>query len=489
MFSQNKKQANERRLIEDMAAFSHDPYRFVLYAFFWGEGELADHEPDKWQIEILRAVGDGLLTIDQAIKIAVASGHGIGKSALVAWLILWALSTCPDTLGVVTANTDTQLRTKTWSNLAKWYRLCITRHWFRLTATAIYSADPAREKTWRIDAIPWSEHNPEAFAGLHNEGKRILLIFDEASTIADSIWEVAAGALTDKNTEIIWAAFGNPTRNSGMFREVIVGRHKQRWRRWQIDSRTCRVANAAYAQELIDDYGIDSDMVKIRVRGMFPSTSAKQFYSLDDLDAAFGKIIRPEQYDFAPKILTVDPAFEGDDAMEIGLRQGLLFRILRTIPKNDNDIHIANIIRQIEDEEGVDAVFIDGGYGTGIVSAGRTWGRNWQLVWFGGASNNPAHINKRMEMAAEAKLWLKNGGALPDDTELYEDILSIELIPRTDGKLQLESKKDIKKRIKRSPGKFDAWILSFAYPVVSKKMLTNYNNNMSNVISEYNPFA
>jgi hypothetical protein len=40
---------------------------------------------------------------------------------------------------------------------------------------------PAHEKTWRIDAIPWNEHNTEAFAGLHNQGKRILVVFDEAS--------------------------------------------------------------------------------------------------------------------------------------------------------------------------------------------------------------------------------------------------------------------------------------------------------------------
>jgi hypothetical protein len=103
----------------------------------------------------------------------------------------------------------------------------INRHWFTYTATALYSADPAHEKTWRVDMTAWSENNTEAFAGLHNKGKRLLLIFDEASAIPDLIWEVAEGALTDEQTEIIWACFGNPTRNSGRFACAIAGTHSR----------------------------------------------------------------------------------------------------------------------------------------------------------------------------------------------------------------------------------------------------------------------
>jgi hypothetical protein len=65
----------------------------------------------------------------------------------------------------------------------------------------------------------------------------------------------------------------------------------------------------------------------------------------------------------------------------IGLRQGLSFRILRTMAKNDNDILVANLLARLEDEEQADAVFVDGGYGTGIISAGRTMGRDWMIVW------------------------------------------------------------------------------------------------------------
>jgi len=477
----------EAELITDMAKMSKDPYKWVLYSFPWGSGDLLDETgPDEWQTEILQAVRDGLLTVNEAIQIAIASGHDIGKTALLCWLILWGLSTFEDTRIIVTANTETQLKTKTWPELKKWHRLCICGNWFKYNATSLHAVDDAHRETWRSDMIPWSEHNSEAFAGLHNKGKRIILVFDEASSIPDIIWEVSEGALVDADTQILWFAFGNPTQNSGRFKDCF-GRFKHRWITKQIDSRSAKISNKAKIQQWIDDYGIDSDFVKVRVRGMFPNMSAKQFYSQADVDAAFQKYLAPEQYNFAPIIITVDPAWEGDDCLEIGRRQGLAFRILRTIPKNDNDILIANTIAQIEDEEKADAVFIDAGYGTGIVSAGRTWGRTWHLVWFSGESTDPGMLNKRAQMANEAKKWLKEGGSIGDDSELYNDILCPETVPRTDGKVQLEDKKLIKKRIGRSPGKFDAWILSFAFPV-SKKMAGSLGQGVGRVISEYDLF-
>jgi hypothetical protein len=487
-----KEQTAEEMLIEDMAGFSQDPLGFVLYSFAWGKGELSDFVdgPDEWQRKELEEIGEQLragASVGCVIQRAIASGHGIGKSCLVSWLILWALATFEDTRGVVTANTENQLKTKTWSELAKWFRLFIARHWFCYTATAIFAADKSHEKTWRIDMVAWSERNTEAFAGLHNQGKRILIIFDEGSAIPDVIYEVSEGACSDKDTEILWFVYGNPTRNVGRFKELF---SSKRWVARQIDSRTARMTNKTIIEQQIEEYGIDSDFIKVRVRGMFPATSAKQFYSTPDIDAAFGRHLRPEQYNFAPKILTCDPAWEGDDELVIGLRQGLTFRILRVIPYNDNDIEVAGLLAQHEDDEKADAVFVDAGYGTGIVSAGRTWGRSWTLVWFGGKSTNPGCLNKRAEMALEAKKWLKAGGSIPDDKKMYNELATIETVPRSDGVIQLESKKDMKARKLPSPGRFDSWILSFAHPVIKKigghSPLDMQDNNHE---SEYDPLA
>ena len=179
-----------RELIEALAEYTHDPLAFVYFAFPWGEPDtpLANMKgPEPWQRELLASIRDGLKTPDQVIREATASGHGIGKSAATSWLILWAMATHEDTRGVVTANTETQLRTKTWPELIKWYQLFIGKELFSVTATSIFSLDKGHEKTWRIDAIPWSENNTEAFAGLHNRGNRILVLFDEASAIANPI--------------------------------------------------------------------------------------------------------------------------------------------------------------------------------------------------------------------------------------------------------------------------------------------------------------
>jgi hypothetical protein len=459
-------------------------------AYDWGHGELADYDgPRVWQAEMLAEIRDHLqnpATRHQPLMVARASGHGIGKSAGIGMVVNWALSTCEDTKVVITANTDTQLRTKTAPEVGKWQRLAITSHWLDVQATSVAARDKDHAKTWRADFVPWSEHNTEAFAGLHNKGKRIVLIFDEASAIADKVWEVAEGALTDEGTEIIWIAFGNPTRNVGRFRECF-RRFKHRWKARQIDSRTVEGTNKEQIAKWAADYGEDSDFFKVRVRGMFPSMSARQFIGEADVAAAYGKVLRPEQYEFAPKILTVDPAWEGDDEFAIGLRQGLSFRILRTMPKNDNDLVAARVIADLEDEHKADAVFVDAGYGTGIVSAGQGMGRDWTLVWFAGASADIGCLNKRAEMWKAARDWLKSGGALPDDPQLRDELQAPEIVPRADGKVQIESKKDMKARGVPSPNRADALVLSFAFPVIKRNPLDAYRNDRGSR-GDYDPY-
>ncbi len=478
-----------KRLIADLVRFEKDPAGWVKYSFRWGEGELEGCEgPDVWQREVLEEIGEKLRAGGSAgaiVREATASGHGIGKSTLVAWLILWAVSTFPDTRGVVSANTDKQLTTKTWAELSVWYRRCwYARVLFVISTNALVSTQAGHDKSWRIDAVAWNLRNTEAFAGLHNKGRRILLLFDEASAIPDPIWEVARGALTDAGTQIVWGAFGNPTRNTGEFKNCFTGPEAPRWNSRQVDSRTSPLTNKEELAEWEKTYGVDSDFFKVRVRGMFPASSAKQFISATDVDAAFGKHLRIDQYDFAPKIISIDPAWEGDDELVIGLRQGLAFSILRVIAKNDNDIEIANIVAVLEDEHGADAVFVDAGYGTGIVSAGRTLGRSWQLVWFGSASSDPGCANKRAEMWKLMRDWIKSGGAIPKDSGLYNDLIGPETVATLDGKIQLEPKNAMKKRGLKSPNRADCLAISFAYPVAGRRAR---HARPAFAITEYDP--
>lgn len=457
-----------KELAEFLATFTHDPVGFVWAAYPWGEdGELKDKAPDKWQLDLLNDIAIGLKTPNEVIQEVIASGHGIGKSALVCWIIDWAMSTFEDCKGVVTANTKNQLITKTWAELAKWHRLSITKPLFNYTATAYYSADSEHEKTWRIDALPWSAENSEAFAGLHNQGKRILVIFDEGSAIADVIYEVVEGALTDSDTEIIWCCFGNPTRNSGRFYDCF---HKFRkfWHGKQIDSRTVAISNKKQLDKWIAQYGIETDIIRVRVLGQFPEIGDAQLISIEDATAALNryKTTKKETYSSLPVIFGVDPAWEGSDLLVAFMRQGNYTQVLFTMPKNDNDALVAGKLAALSDEYNMEQGFIDQGYGTGIYSCLKQLGRGdkWMLIPFASAPIDDYYCNKRAEMWCLTKTWIKEGGAIPNE-ETFNDLISPMAFLNQRGKYQLESKADMKERGQQSPNYGDALALTFAYPV------------------------
>lgn len=482
----------QQELIDDIASFTHDPHGYVLYAFPWGEEGTELHDspgPRVWQGNAFDEVGDHLknpATRHQPLLICRASGHGIGKSAFISMLVKWGMDTCEDCKVVVTANTENQLRTKTWPEIAKWQRLSITNDWFNCTATAIYANDPAHAKSWRADAVPWSENNTEAFAGLHNKGKRIILIFDEASNIADLVWEVAEGALTDEGTEIIWVAFGNPTRNMGRFRECF-RKYRHRWKGKQIDSRTVEGTNKEQIAKWEQDNGEDSDFFKVRVRGIFPDASETQFIPTGLTDEAQARVVTERDVAHAPTIIGVDPAYSGADDAVIYMRKGLHAKLLWRGSKTTDDLIMAKRIADYEDEHQADAVHIDFGYGTGIHSIGTGWGRSWTLVPFSGASSDPQMLNKRGEMYNSAKTWLKLGGAL-DERETAEDLSAAEYKVRVDGRIVLEEKGDIKKRLGRSPGCGDAFVLTFAYPV-TKRQHALPGERRGGAVVDYDPYA
>lgn len=480
-------------LIQDLATLSGDPYRFVLYAFPWGEvdTELENHPgPEEWQIGLLCGIRDGLLTPNQAIQQAVASGHGIGKSALVAWIILWAISTFEDTRGVITANTETQLKTKTWVELAKWYRLFIGKSLFQLTATRICSVDPAHSDTWRIDQVPWSERNTEAFAGLHNKGKRIIVIFDEASAIPDVIWETTEGALTDKDTEIIWLVCGNPTRNSGRFRDCFAEKTRWKWR--QVDSREVSFTNKSQIDKWIEDYGDDSDFVRIRVRGVFPRVGTVQFISTDLVAEAARREITGLLSD--PIILGVDVARFGDNESVLYTRVG---RDARSIPPvRLRGLDTMSLATRIVDEytaRKATALFVDeGGVGGGVVDRLRQLRVPVIGVQFGGKADRfglegdySNYANKRAEMWGSMREWLKGGG-IPPDKDLMDQLCAPEYGFNNKGEIQLEKKEDMTKRGAASPDIADALALTFAYPVMSQ---TRSKPGGRQHTFEYDPFA
>jgi hypothetical protein len=485
-------------LLGAVSRFVNNPLGFVLAMFPWGEEgtPLAEEEgPDLWQAKVLHEIGERLkraaseAEAREAIRIAVASGHGIGKTALVAWVILWFIATRANPQIVVTANTKNQLEGKTWRELAKWHKLSLCEGWFMWTATKFYHK--AAPDTWFASAVPWTKERAEAFAGTHE--KHVLLVFDEASSIADEIWEVAEGALTTAGAMQI--CFGNPTRNTGRFRECW-RRFRHRWFTLKVDSRTAKKANRAQLQAWVDDYGEDSDFVRVRVRGEFPRASSNQFIATDDVEQAVARFAAAERRkreaarlndpevaarlrlsvddggdDGAPLILGVDVARFGDDSTVLYERRGLVAKIVMRLQGLDT-VQVAARVAEHIGLRRPDAVFVDGvGVGAGVVDQLRSLGFEVVDCQAGAkALDERQFYNRRVEMWAGVRKWLRAGGMIEDDAQLKDDLQAPEYgFAGRGDQLQLESKDDMRARGLPSPDAADALALTFYAPVARRE--------------------
>lgn len=473
-----------------MGLFFDDPLGFVLYAYDWdGDPALqvatlpepwnlfydSKYGPDTWACEFLENIGrqvrehgfDGTKAVP-AIREATSSGHGIGKSAITAWLVNWIMSTRPHCKGVVTANTAEQLASKTWAEIGKWTKRCITGHWFNVNTGkgAMRMTHKKYPESWRVDAQTCREENSESFAGLHAASSTPFYIFDEASAVPDAIWEVAEGGMTDG--EPMWFVFGNPTRNTGRFFNCFnAARH--RWGHRHIDSRTVQITNKSTIQEWVDDFGEDSDFVRVRVRGVFPRASTAQFIPRDLVDDAQRRPPPRERGKIA--CVGIDVARFGDDQSVIRTRIGrdATLPAVKMRGQNTKQVsaraahHINGLIAQ-----GFRVVtFVDGsgGYGAGVVDTLNELGFEVIEVQFGSSADDKrAYANKRAEMWGRLKEWLAIG-SLDPDPELATDLTAVEYGFTLADQVQLERKERMKDRGIASPDDADALALTFAQPV------------------------
>lgn len=463
----------DKELANAYANLIYTPLDFVYFQYPWGEdGTILKREegPDDWQAEVLEYIGSAMQEADQThgkpVRVAIRSGHGIGKGCLSSFITDWFKSTRPHPQIVVTANTKPQLETKTWREVAKWQNLAKNKHWFKHTATANYHIE--HERTWRANMLPWSKDKSEAFAGTHE--KHVLFIYDEASAIDDIIWEVTEGAMTEAGA--LWVALGNPTKNTGRFSDCFRKDNVKfggRWRCWEIDSRKVKRTNKEEIQDLIDTYGLDSDFVRVRVLGKEPRAGQMQLIGNLLVQEAVERVIHESAYMREAKILAVDPARSGDDASTIIKRQGYAAYDLEkhSIP---DSMQLASVVANRIGRYNPDAVFIDEiGIGAGVVDRLRQLGHN--IVGVNGSRNageKHKYFNKRTECWVLMKEWLDRGGVIPDDRDLKEDLPAPEYAFDAQGRWQLERKEDVKLRLGRSPDCGDALALTFAEPVFKR---------------------
>jgi hypothetical protein len=482
--------SREQELIEDLLQFKYDPEGFVRYAFPWGvpNTPLAKISgPRTWQLDIFKQISDHLmLDIEKQriglgavpVYLSISSGRGIGKSALLAMLNMWLASCWVGATGIVTANTETQLRSRTMAELGKWHTMSINRHWFEKSSMSLRPTKWFAEilqtqlsmdtQYYYVEAQSWSEENPDAFAGAHSQ-IGMMVSFDEASGIPDPIWQVTEGFFTDLAPLRLWINISNPRRNTGRFFECF-NKDREFWDTRSIDSRTVEGVDASVYQRIADKYGEDHDVTRVEVKGEFPRTGSNQFIGREVVQDALTRAV--EEDSGAPLLMGVDVARFGDDESVIRFRRGRDARTIRPVGyKGLNTMELADEVARLIELHNPDAVFVDGGgVGGGVVDRLKQLGYRVIEVQSGERARDPdKYLNRRAEMWGELREWLVYG-AIDGEQQLIDDLTGPEYSIHLKGQIKLETKDSMKKRGLKSPDHADALALTFAEPVARNDM-------------------
>jgi hypothetical protein len=459
-----------------------NPETFVLFAFPWGQKNTPlEHfkGPRAWQRRTLRSIAEhikanrGKVDMD-ALRRSVSSGRGIGKSALVSWLILWMLTTRIGSSVIVSANSENQLRTVTWGELTKWATMSINSHWWEPSATKLVPAAWLTDlverdlkkgtRYWAAEGKLWSEENPDSYAGVHNHDG-MMVIFDEASGIPDGIWSVASGFFTEKILDRYWFAFSNPRRNTGYFFETFHGK-RDFWDGEIIDARTVEGTDKAVYDQIIAEYGEDSIQARVEVYGEFPAAGEDQFISPVVVEDAFKRERWKDMS--APIVIGVDPARGGMDSTVILVRQGRDVISIKRLKGEDTMSVVGHVIDAIEEFKPTLTVIDEGGLGYGILDRLTEQRYKVRGVNFAWKAKNPVMWgNKRAEIWGAMRDWLRTA-SIPNDRSLKNDLVGPMKKPNSAGTIFLEGKKEMKARGLASPDAADALAVTFAFPVASR---------------------
>lgn len=459
------------------------PLTFVMYAFPWGEkGKPLEHQkgPRKWQRKVLRKIEQHIkegkeLNLPKLLQLARASGRGIGKSALVAWLVIWFITTRIGATAIISANTEDQLRSVTFAEISKWHTMAINVHWFDLTGIVLKPAAWLRElvekqlqkgtKYWGAEGKLWSAEKPDAYAGIHNHDG-IMVIFDEASGIVDQIWTVAKGFFTEPTHNRFWFAFSQGRRNQGSFFEIF-NKSRDFWDSEQIDARTVEGTDPAIYDDIISEHGEDSDEARVEVYGMFPNNDDISFIPASFVNEAVKREVDDDRT--APIVIGGDPAGSGGDMFVILIRQGRKILEIRRFKLVDSEIGtmegVGHMIDAIEEFKPSLTVLDETGMGGPIGDRLREQKYKVRGVLFSWRSKDPKKYgNKRAEMWGSMKKWLQTA-KIPDDKKLKTDLMGPKKKPDSRNVMFLESKRDMRARGLASPDSADALAVTFAFPV------------------------
>lgn len=463
-----------------------DPVKFAVDVF--------GIEPDPWQLDAMAVLGGDY---DPTRRLCMRACTGPGKSATLAWMG-WHRLVCfaakgEHPKGAALSITADNLKDNLWAELAKWQgRSEFLKSAFTWTKEKIYAND--HPETWFLSARSFAKDaNAEAIgralSGLHSQFPFILL--DETGDMPVAVGRAANQIFTGNPRDAAIIQAGNPTSTSGLLYESCT-KASEAWDIITITAdpddpkRTPRVS-VEHAQDMIRTYGKDNPWVMATILGLFPPTGFNALLGPDDIDAAVARNYRQQDIANAPVVLGCDVARQGDDSSAIARRQGRVAFPIRTMRIPDTMVLAQQFINEMREHD-VDGVFVDetGGYGAGVVDAMRSLGASCTGVQFGGRASDYRYFNKRSEMYFEMAKWVKDGGQLPDDRELREELCATTFVYQGD-KFRIVEKEIIKDQIGRSPDKADALALTFAFPVVKRQPIDQLRNRSAT--ADYDPYA
>lgn len=469
-------------------AWRKDSVKFVVDNF----------NPDKiddWQLDALkRSCGEP----DPRKRLGMKSCTGAGKSTVLAWLG-WQRLTCFADEGehpkgaALSGEGRDNLRDNLWSELSKWQqRSELLKSQFTWTAEKIYSND--HPETWFLSARSYAKNaDAEAIgrslSGLHSRYPFLLLdeIGDMPVTVGQKANQIFTGGVVDG----LIAAAGNPTSISGLLYHIATKEAGL----WQIititadpddPNRTSRV-DIEHAIEQIKLHGKDNPWIMSTILGLFPPNQMNSLFSVDEVEAAIGKHLKEPQYNFIEKRIGVDVALYGDDRTVLFPRQGLA-SFMPFIMRTQEPSNISARLMVERREFGSHQEFIDdtGGWGSGVISHYRAAGYSPFAVQAAGAAIDPRYYNKRAEMWFSMRDWIRSGAALPNIPEIIAELTTTEYSMKN-GRLLLQPKDIVKKKLGRSPDIADALAQTFALPdkPISNRSAGSYS---SKAATDYDPF-
>lgn len=466
--------AFEVELDEWLVSCHANPLRYVEGAWDWGAGELAlETGPRPWQAAVLRDLGvliasrafNGIDPV-QPIKMAISSGVGVGKTALIAFVFHFLLDTRPDAKCRVTANTVTQLDTATWAEIRKWGALKLTANRWAMNTEQIYHIGD--RVNWFGVKTTCAPENAQAFAGWHNRRSSTANFYDEGSTIDDLIFAKGRGIEVDG--EPFQFVTGNPSRRQGQLYRAVFGSEQDEWNWRIINGEDCHpgpVTRALY-QEWADTYGgRDSDYYRVHVLGLPPNADELQYIDHPRVRAAMERPI--ESIGDEPLIAGVDVSGGGSAWTVCRFRRGFDARSIPAIRISGERSRDRQLIVSALDEalrtHNIAAMFIDSAFGAAVVERLRILG--WKQVIevnFGGESPDPHDANMRAYMWRKAKEGLLHV-ALPMRDQLAGDLEGPGYHLNNRDQLVIESKKDMLARGVKSPDDADGHVLTYAQAV------------------------